>query len=151
MVSRFFQRRTFGGRIPVFHTFYEKRLYNDINFAYILKFYNAKGARFMPKVQIDNREFEVDGDGFLQEPEIWDEEVASLFAKEDGTGELTDKHWAVIRYIRKYYEEKDMAPMVRKLCQNTGLRLREIYELFPMGPAKGACKIAGLPKPDGCV
>jgi TusE/DsrC/DsvC family sulfur relay protein len=47
--------------------------------------------------------------------------------------------------------EDDMAPMVRKICQHTGLRLREIYDLFPMGPAKGACKIAGLPKPDGCV
>jgi tRNA 2-thiouridine synthesizing protein E len=105
----------------------------------------------MPKLTIDDREFEVDGDGFLQEPGIWSEEVAELFAKQDGIEALTDKHWAVIRYIREYWEETDMAPMVRKLCQNTGLRLREIYELFPLGPAKGACKIAGLPKPDGCV
>ncbi len=105
----------------------------------------------MPKVEIGGREFEVDGDGFLQQPETWNEDVARLFATTDGTGDLTDKHWAVIRYIRQYWQENDMAPMVRKVCQGSGLRLREVYELFPMGPAKGACRIAGLPKPDGCV
>ena len=105
----------------------------------------------MSKVEIEGREFEVDGDGFLQNPEIWDEEVAKLFAKEDGIGELTEKHWAVVNYIRDHWKETDMAPMVRKICQTTGLKLREIYDLFPLGPAKGACKIAGLPKPDGCV
>ena len=120
----------------------------SIYFLFALK---HKEYNSMPIIKIDNNEFDVDGDGFLQEPEIWNEEVAILFAKHDGIGELTDKHWAVIRYIREYWKEKDMAPMVRKLCQNTGLRLREIYELFPLGPAKGACKIAGLPKPDGCV
>jgi tRNA 2-thiouridine synthesizing protein E len=105
----------------------------------------------MPKVEIGGREFEVDGDGFLQQPEIWDEDVARLFATTDGTGELTEKHWTVIKFIREYWQENDMAPMVRKVCQAGGLRLREVYELFPMGPAKGACRIAGLPKPDGCV
>jgi TusE/DsrC/DsvC family sulfur relay protein len=105
----------------------------------------------MPRVEFEGRELEVDGDGFLQQPGLWDERVAVHFASLDGTGEMTDKHWAVVRYIRTYWQENDMAPMVRKICQETGLRLREIYELFPMGPAKGACKIAGLPKPDGCV
>ena len=105
----------------------------------------------MPTVEIEGRQFEVDGDGFLQQPETWDEEVARLFAGADGTGELTKKHWAVVKCIRDYWLENDMAPMVRKICQDTGVRLREIYQLFPLGPAKGACKIAGLPKPDGCV
>ena len=94
---------------------------------------------------------EVDGDGFLKDPEVWNREVARQLAIEDGTGELTDKHWEVIDYIRQYYSENEMAPMVRKLCQNAGVRLKELYEMFPLGPAKGACKIAGLPKPDGCV
>lgn len=98
-----------------------------------------------------NDALEVDGDGFLKNPEIWNREVAITLAESDGTGLLTDKHWAVIDYIREYYLENDMAPMVRKVCQNSGLRLKELYEIFPMGPAKGACKIAGLPKPDGCV
>ncbi len=98
-----------------------------------------------------NSTVEVDGDGFLKNPEVWSEGVAQELANGDGTGQLTEKHWAVINYIRDYYQETEMAPMVRKLCQNAGLRLKELYEIFPMGPAKGACKIAGLPKPDGCV
>lgn len=97
------------------------------------------------------KELDLDGDGFLKNPDIWDEGVAQQLADEDGTGQLTDKHWSVINYIREYYQENEMAPMVRKLCQNSGLRLKELYEIFPLGPAKGACKIAGLPKPDGCV
>jgi dissimilatory sulfite reductase related protein len=105
----------------------------------------------MPTVNIKGSELEVDGDGFLQQPQIWNEEIAKLIASTDGTGELTEKHWAVINYIREYWKENDMAPMVRSVCQNSNLRLKEVYELFPLGPAKGACKIAGLPKPDGCV
>jgi dissimilatory sulfite reductase related protein len=105
----------------------------------------------MSEINIDGKEFEVDGDGFLQKPEIWNEEIAKMFANNDGTGELNEKHWAVIKFIRSHWEENDMAPMVRSICKDTGLRLREIYQLFPLGPARGACKIAGLPKPDGCV
>ncbi len=105
----------------------------------------------MSQIEIEGRQFEVDGDGFLEEPKLWNEEVARLFATTDGTGELTDKHWSVVNYIREYWEAEGTAPMIRKLCQHSGLHLREIYELFPMGPAKGACRIAGLPKPDGCV
>jgi len=105
----------------------------------------------MNTIEIEGKAFEVDGDGFLQHPEIWDEEVATLFARADGIEEMNDKHWAIVRLIRKNWEEKGMAPMVRVICQETGLKLREIYELFPLGPARGACRVAGLPKPDGCV
>ena len=105
----------------------------------------------MATLTIEGKEFEVDGDGFLEKPEIWTEEVAKLFAQADGTGELNEKHWAIINFIRNHWLETDMAPMIRKICQTTNIRLKEIYDLFPMGPAKGACKIAGLPKPDGCV
>jgi len=105
----------------------------------------------MATIEIENRVFEVDGDGFLTDPKIWDEEVARLFAKNDGIAEMSDNHWAIVRLIRKNWDEKGMAPMVRSICQETGLKLREIYELFPLGPARGACRVAGLPKPDGCV
>jgi tRNA 2-thiouridine synthesizing protein E len=57
----------------------------------------------------------------------------------------------VVNYLRDYYLEFNMAPMIRKLCKTTGFKLKEIYDLFPSGPAKGACKVAGLPKPTGCV
>jgi dissimilatory sulfite reductase related protein len=102
-------------------------------------------------IEVDSFNLEVDGDGFLKNPEVWNDDIARALAKNDGTGELNERHWAVINYIRDYYLENNMAPMVRKVCQNSGLRLKELYDIFPMGPAKGACKIAGLPKPDGCV
>lgn len=105
----------------------------------------------MAQIEIQGKVFEVDGDGFLTTPEVWNDQVAELFAKSDGIEELTDKHWAVVRVIRKNFEEKGNAPMIRTICQETGLRLKEIYELFPLGPARGACRVAGLPKPDGCV
>ncbi len=105
----------------------------------------------MPIIEIDNRVFEVDGDGFLSNPDEWDKNVASQIARYDGIEDMNDKHWAIINIIRSNYEQKGMAPMIRTICKETGLRLREIYELFPLGPARGACRVAGLPKPDGCV
>lgn len=105
----------------------------------------------MPKFVIEERSYEVDEDGFLQEPERWNDEVARDFAGTEAVTELTEGHWKVIHYIRNYYLEFGIAPMIRKLCKETGYKLKEIYELFPSGPAKGACKLAGLPKPTGCV
>lgn len=105
----------------------------------------------MATIEIDGKTFEVDGDGFLIDPSIWNKEVAELFAKSDGIEELGEKHWAVIKIIRDNFEEKGNAPMIRKICQETGLKLKEIYDLFPLGPARGACRVAGLSKPDGCV
>jgi dissimilatory sulfite reductase related protein len=105
----------------------------------------------MPNVLIEGKTLETDGDGFLTAPEIWSAEIAQLLAKTDGTGDLSEKHWNVINFIRNYWLENNIAPMIRSVCQNSNVRLKEIYELFPLGPAKGACKIAGLPKPDGCV
>jgi len=105
----------------------------------------------MATMEIEGRVFEVDGDGFLSDPYIWNDEVAALIAKFDGIEEMNEKHWAIVRIIRENWEEKGMAPMVRTICKGTGVKLREIYELFPLGPARGACRVAGLPKPDGCV
>lgn len=106
----------------------------------------------MPVLEDKDKKIEVNEEGFLAHPEEWNEEIAALIAKEEeGIEDLTEDHWAVVNYIRNYYLEKNLAPMVRKVCKNTGFQLRYIYELFPSGPAKGACKVAGLPKPDGCV
>jgi tRNA 2-thiouridine synthesizing protein E len=100
----------------------------------------------------DPATLELNEEGFLVHPERWNHEVALALARgQEGLEALEPQHWAVIDFIRAYYLEKGMAPMIRALCQQTGLRLREIYALFPSGPAKGACKLAGLPKPDGCV
>jgi len=94
---------------------------------------------------------DVDEDGFMQEPEKWNEEVAKALATTEGVDEITEDHWKVVNYLREYYLQFGVAPMIRKLCKKTGFSLKEIYELFPSGPAKGACKVAGLPKPTGCV
>ncbi|MCD5404921.1 MAG: TusE/DsrC/DsvC family sulfur relay protein, partial [Desulfotomaculum sp.] len=94
---------------------------------------------------------EVDEDGFLVNIDNWNEDVAKYFAKEEGVEELTEEHWKVINYLRDYFQQFGIAPMIRKLCKETGFNLKKIYQLFPSGPAKGACKVAGLPKPTGCV
>lgn len=106
----------------------------------------------MPFIEVNGRKIEVNEEGFLVNPEEWNEEVAVFLAKkEEGLENLTEEHWKVINYIRNYYLENKLAPMVRNVCKTTGLPLKKIYDLFPSGPAKGACKLAGLPKPDGCV
>ena len=106
----------------------------------------------MPFIEFDGRKLEVNEEGFLADPNLWDREVAQFMAIEsEGVEKLTDEHWAVINFIRDYYLENDIAPMIRLICKTTGFKLKYIYELFPSGPAKGAAKLAGLPKPDGCV
>jgi tRNA 2-thiouridine synthesizing protein E len=95
---------------------------------------------------------ELNEEGFLVDPAQWNDEVARALAlQEEGLAELSDQHWSVIRFIRAHYLENDGAPMVRQVCKGAGVPLKQIYELFPGGPARGACKLAGLPKPDGCV
>jgi tRNA 2-thiouridine synthesizing protein E len=106
----------------------------------------------MPHLEVKGKKYEVNEEGFLTHPEEWNKEVAAALAKEEeGIGEMTEAHWAVVNYIRLYFLENNLAPLVRKICKTTGFQLKTIYELFPSGPAKGACKVAGLPKPDGCV
>ncbi len=106
----------------------------------------------MPFVEMNGRKLEVNEEGFLVHPEEWNQEVALILARaEEQIDALGPEHWAVIDTIRTYYEEKQIAPMIRLLCKSSGVPLKRIYELFPSGPAKGACKLAGLPKPDGCV
>ena len=90
--------------------------------------------------------------GFLLKPEQWTQDIARFLARnQEGLPELNDDHWAVLNYVRGFYLEHGRAPMVRYLCKSTGLKLKAIYALFPSGPAKGACKLAGLPSADGCV
>ncbi len=105
----------------------------------------------MAKIILAGQEFEVDEDGFIQDPAKWDDAVAQALAEKEGIKELTEEHWKVIRYLRSYYLEFGVAPMIRKVVKETGFQLKYIYQLFPTGPAKGACKLAGLPKPTGCV
>lgn len=93
----------------------------------------------------------VDEDGFLEDPDMWTETACQILAKSEGVDDLTEDHWKIINYLRNYFQTYGVAPMIRKLVKDTGYDLAKIYELFPSGPAKGACKAAGLPKPTGCV
>ncbi len=93
----------------------------------------------------------LDEDGFIQEPELWNQDVAVALAKTEGVDTMGEEHWKLVNYLRDYYLKYGVAPMIRKLCKDTGFKLNKVYELFPSGPAKGACKVAGLPKPTGCV
>ena len=101
--------------------------------------------------ELGDVKIEVDEDGFMAEPDGWSEEIAKALATTESVEKLTEDHWKVVNFIRNYYIEFGIAPMIRKLCKSTGFELKYIYELFPSGPAKGACKVAGLPKPTGCV
>ena len=105
----------------------------------------------MPIFEQGNVKVEVDEDGFIIDPDDWTEDVAKELGVVEEVLELTEDHWKVVHYLRDYYQKFGVAPMIRKLCKESGYKLKEIYDLFPSGPAKGACKIAGLPKPTGCV
>ncbi|MFC1555369.1 TusE/DsrC/DsvC family sulfur relay protein [candidate division KSB1 bacterium] len=105
----------------------------------------------MATLTFGNVNIEVDEDGFMEDPAVWNKDVALALASTEGVDALNDDHWKVIEYLREYFQKFQVAPMIRKLCKETGFSLKEIYELFPSGPAKGACKVAGLAKPTGCV
>ena len=105
----------------------------------------------MPDFKVGDMTLEIDEDGFIQEPAKWDENVAAALALTEGVTDLTEAHWKLVKYLRDYYLKFGVAPMIRKVCKDNNMKLTEIYELFPSGPAKGACKVAGLPKPTGCV
>ena len=96
----------------------------------------------MPIFEHGTIKIEVDEDGFMQEPDVWNQEVAAALATTEGVSELSEEHWKIVNYLRDYYQQFGIAPMIRKLCKETGFPLKKIYELFPSGPAKGACKIA---------
>ncbi|MBU1099542.1 MAG: TusE/DsrC/DsvC family sulfur relay protein [Bacteroidetes bacterium] len=105
----------------------------------------------MATVELAGKSLEVDADGNLANRADWDKEVAQAIAKEEGIEELNERHWLVIDFMRNVFEEKGDAPSIRKLTKESGVDTKELYALFPKGPAKKAARIAGLPKPKGCI
>ena len=90
-------------------------------------------------------------EGFFVDPDQWTDDMAPELAAHEGIDELTDKHWQVIRFMRAEFAAKGTGPTVRVLGKTSGVSVKELYELFPKGPAKTAAKIAGIPKPRGCI
>jgi tRNA 2-thiouridine synthesizing protein E len=94
---------------------------------------------------------DVNEEGFFTDPKQWTKEMAVEMAASDGIDTLTDKHWTVLEFMRKEYFEKGTGPTVRVLGKTSGVTVKELYVLFPKGPAKMAARIAGIPKPKGCI
>jgi dissimilatory sulfite reductase related protein len=111
----------------------------------------------MPNIEVNGKSYETDEEGYLVNLSDWNKEVAEHIAQTENVN-MTDQHWEVVDFLREYYEEYQIAPAVRVLTKAIGKKLgadkgnsQYLYDLFPYGPAKQACKIAGLPKPTGCV
>lgn len=94
---------------------------------------------------------EVNEEGFLVDPKQWTPELAETIAKEEGIDELTDAHWKIINFCREAAGITGAAPTLRQISKGVGVSTKELFKLFPKGPAKKVAKIAGLGKPQGCV
>ena len=111
----------------------------------------------MATMDFEGKSYEIDEDGYLSDWQEWNEGLAGLMAKEDGL-DLSDAHWEVIKFLREYFEKFQIAPMIKILTKELAKKYgkekgntKYLYELYPAGPAKQACRYAGLPKPTGCV
>jgi TusE/DsrC/DsvC family sulfur relay protein len=104
----------------------------------------------MPIATYADESVTVNDEGFFEHPDEWSEEMAPEIARTEGI-ELTEQHWRVIKFMRAEYAEKGTGPTVRVLGKTSGVSIKELYQLFPKGPAKVAAKIAGIPKPRGCI
>ena len=105
----------------------------------------------MPTLTMLDTTLDVDAEGFLQKPEQWTEEIAAEIACANGIPALTEGHWKVIRFMRNRFLQAGSAPSIRTLGKESGVDTKELYRLFPKGPAKLAAKIGGIPKPRGCI
>ena len=111
----------------------------------------------MAEITVNGKNYETDEEGYLVNLADWNEDVGGYLAQTENVT-MTEQHWEVVNFLREYYNEFQIAPAVRVLTKAIGKKLgpdkgnsQYLYELFPYGPAKQACKIAGLPKPTGCV
>ena len=105
----------------------------------------------MTMTLIANAPVDVDPEGFLTDPGQWNEEIARAIAADNGVGDLTARHWLVVHFMRERYLTSGSAPSIRSLGKESGVPIKELYQLFPKGPAKLAAKIGGIPKPKGCI
>ena len=105
----------------------------------------------MTATMIADTSVDVDAEGFLTDPQQWNERLADQIACENGIPELSERHWLVVKFMRERYLSTGTAPSIRSLGKESGVPIKELYQLFPKGPAKLAAKIGGIPKPRGCI
>jgi tRNA 2-thiouridine synthesizing protein E len=94
---------------------------------------------------------DLDAEGFLTDVAQWNEQIARAIAADNGIPQLSERHWLVVRFMRERYLSTGNAPSIRSLGKESGVPVKELYQLFPKGPAKLAAKIGGIPKPKGCI
>jgi tRNA 2-thiouridine synthesizing protein E len=111
----------------------------------------------MPSIEFEGKTIEVDDDGYVINLDDWTDGLAQFLADQDGI-KLGDEHWEIINFLREYYQKYQIAPMIKILVKEIGKAMgkekgntKYLYQLYPGGPAKQACRYAGLPKPTGCV
>ncbi|RMH87285.1 MAG: TusE/DsrC/DsvC family sulfur relay protein [Actinomyces sp.] len=104
----------------------------------------------MTTLTLAGRDVSVDEGGFFTDPSSWTPEMAEEMARAEGIT-LTDRHWEVLNLMRRDYEANGTGPNVRALSKKSGIPIKELYQLFPKGPAKTAARLAGIPKPQGCI
>ena len=105
----------------------------------------------MTATMITDTSVDVDAEGFLTNPQQWNERLAAQIARKNGIAELTERQWLVVNFMRERYLTTGTAPSIRSLGKESGVPIKELYKLFPKGPAKLAAKIGGIPKPRGCI
>ena len=105
----------------------------------------------MAKAVLGGIEVEIDEDGYIQEPDKWNEKMAEDLAKTEECPPMGEDAWKVVNYLRDYYLKFEIAPPIRMLVKSTGFNLKTIEETTRNRYAKSACKVAGLPKPTGCL
>lgn len=105
----------------------------------------------MPTMTLDDAVLDLDAEGFLKDATQWNDAVAEAIARGNGLPVLTEDHWKVIRFMRQAWFAHGQAPTIRTLGKESGVDVKTLYQLFPKGPAKLAAKLAGIPKPHGCI
>ena len=105
----------------------------------------------MPTKNIAGKDVQVNEEGFMTNPAEWTKEIAVELAKEEGISELTELHWKVIEFCRANAESTGAVPTLRTITTGSGVSTKDVFALFPKGPAKKVAKISGLGKPEGCV
>lgn len=90
-------------------------------------------------------------DGTLLEPEKWTRELAEALAPTVGVPVLTEAHWSVLEFARREYAETRHSPNIRRLTGGAGIDTRTLYALFPQAPGRAVARVAGLPRPAGCI
>ena len=104
----------------------------------------------MATATIAGQEVDLNDEGFMTDPDQWNEEIGAVLAGNIGI-DMTDEHWAVIRWLREDYKEKGETATTRRVQTVGGFPTKQQFLLFPKKPARKMAYIAGLPKPHGCV